>query len=80
MGDASWDQPNFLSDGLRLGLSTLTRLRRLCFLTQSVETIENKGVVFFVSAKMCKRVRKNMKRKGIVENICTRLKVWTLER
>jgi hypothetical protein len=35
--------------------------RRLCFLTQSVETIENKGVVFFVSARMCKRVRKSMK-------------------
>ena len=39
--------------------------RRLCFLTQSVETIENKGVVFFVSAKKCKRVHNDMKIKEI---------------
>jgi hypothetical protein len=37
----------------------------LCFLTQSAETIENKGVDFFASAKKCKRVWKKVKRKGI---------------
>jgi len=30
-----------------------------------VETIENKEVVFFVGAKMCKRVRKRLKKRGI---------------
>ena len=36
-----------------------------CFLAKSAETIENKGVVFFVSAKKCKRVRNDMKIKEI---------------
>jgi hypothetical protein len=39
-----------------------------CFLTQSVEAIENKEVVFLrvqKSAKKCKRVRKNLKRKDL---------------
>ena len=36
-----------------------------CFLAKSAETIENKGVVFFVSAKKRKRVRKDMKIKEI---------------
>ena len=35
------------------------------FLAKSAETIENKGVVFFVSAKKRKRVRKSLKRKRI---------------
>ena len=37
-----------------------------CFLAKSAETIENKGVVFFVSAKKCKRVRNDMKTQEIV--------------
>ena len=40
--------------------------RQLCFLTQSVETIEKKGFVFFESAKKCKRVWKNVKGKDLV--------------
>jgi hypothetical protein len=36
-------------------------------LTQSAESLEKKGVEFFVGAKKCKRVRKGMKRKGIVD-------------
>jgi hypothetical protein len=35
------------------------------FLAKSAETIENKGVEFFVSAKKCKRVCKSVKGKGI---------------
>jgi hypothetical protein len=35
------------------------------FLPKSAEAIENKRVEFFVGAKKCKRVRKNLKRKGI---------------
>jgi hypothetical protein len=40
--------------------------RGLCFLTQSVETIENKRVEFFVSAKKRRGVRKSVKGKGLV--------------
>jgi hypothetical protein len=36
-----------------------------CFLTQSAETLEKKRVEFFVGAKKCKGVRKNLKGKGI---------------
>ena len=36
------------------------------FLTQSVETVENKRVESFVSTKKCKRVRKNVKRRRIL--------------
>jgi hypothetical protein len=35
------------------------------FLAKSAEEIENKRVEFLTSAKMCKRVRKSVKRKGI---------------
>jgi len=35
------------------------------FLAKSVESIENKRVEFLRSAKKCKRVCKNLKRKGI---------------
>jgi hypothetical protein len=48
----------------------------LCFLTQSVETIENKRVEFFVSAKKCKRVWKKLKRKGIGRKT---LEGWNVE-
>jgi len=41
--------------------------RRLCFLTQRAETIENKRVVFFVSAKKCRRVWKQQEVKEIDE-------------
>jgi len=50
----------------RTGVNT-SPPRRLCFLTQSVETIENKRVVFFVSAKKCKRVWKQQEVKEIDE-------------
>jgi len=36
------------------------------FLTQSVEIVENKRVESFVSTKKCKRVRKNVKRRRIL--------------
>ncbi len=39
--------------------------RWLCFLTQSAETIEKKGFVFFVSAKKCRGVRKSVKRQRL---------------
>jgi len=35
------------------------------FLAKSAEAIENEGVEFLVGAKLCKRVRKGLKRKGI---------------
>jgi hypothetical protein len=35
------------------------------FWAKSAEAVEKKRVEFFVSAKKCKRVRKNLKRKGI---------------
>jgi hypothetical protein len=35
------------------------------FLTQSAESLEKKRVEFFVSAKKCKGVCKDVKRKGI---------------
>jgi hypothetical protein len=36
-----------------------------CFWAKSAQSLEKKRVEFFVSAKKCKRVRKNLKRKGI---------------
>ena len=39
------------------------------FLSKSADIVENKRVEFFVSAKKCKRVRKNMKKQEIVETI-----------
>jgi hypothetical protein len=41
--------------------------RQLCFLTQSVEAIENKGVEFLLNAKKCSRVRKQQEVKEIDE-------------
>jgi len=46
---------------------TVPSPRRLCFLTQSAETIENKRVAFFVSAKKCRRVWKQQEVKEIDE-------------
>ncbi len=37
----------------------------MCFLMQSAEAIEDKGVVFLVSAKKCKRVHKSLKRRRL---------------
>jgi hypothetical protein len=39
--------------------------RQLCFLTKSAEAIEKKQLGLFEDAKKCKRVRKELKRKGI---------------
>lgn len=52
------------------------RARQLSFLTQSVETIEKKGFVFFDSAKECKGVRKQQEVKEIGRKDVERLKGW----
>ena len=49
----------------RLRNSTVTPTPTPVFLVKSAESLENKRVEFLVSAKKRKRVRKNLKRKGI---------------
>jgi len=48
----------------------------LVYCAKSTELLENKWVEFCMSAKMCKRVRKNMKKKGIDRGIFGTFERW----